>query len=303
MPFGYDLEYEDFQDCVRQNQDKDDPEGYCAWLQQQTEAVVTPTEPPPRGQTMHTAPRTDLVRMHRATRPQLRADGQGTLGTLYGHFAVFNTETLIDSWWEGKFRERIAPGAFSRTINHRGDRVRVLFNHGLDPQVGDKVLGRPSILREDERGVYYEVPLLDTSYNRDLAPGLDADQYGASFRFEVVQEDWEDPPDGTDQLPLRTIREVKLFEFGPVTFPAYEAATAGLRSQADLNLWRSLDEEGRREFLRLLHSSTGTGTPPGPAPTGTGDPGTPHSPVRPAADFLPRKRRIAITLKGLQHHA
>ncbi|MCK9231120.1 MAG: HK97 family phage prohead protease [Candidatus Thermoplasmatota archaeon] len=29
MPFG---DYEDFDDCVAQNQDKDDPEAYCAWL-------------------------------------------------------------------------------------------------------------------------------------------------------------------------------------------------------------------------------------------------------------------------------
>jgi len=28
--------YEDFDDCVRQNQDKDDPEAFCAWLENQT---------------------------------------------------------------------------------------------------------------------------------------------------------------------------------------------------------------------------------------------------------------------------
>jgi hypothetical protein len=31
-------------------------------------------------------------------------------------------------------------------------------------------------------------------------------------------------------LPERTIKELRLFEFGPVTFPAYQSATAGVRS-------------------------------------------------------------------------
>lgn len=36
-PFGGDCEYADFPACVRANQDKDDPEGYCAELMRQTE--------------------------------------------------------------------------------------------------------------------------------------------------------------------------------------------------------------------------------------------------------------------------
>jgi phage head maturation protease len=34
-------------------------------------------------------------------------------------------------------------------------------------------------------------------------------------------------------LPERTITEAKVMEFGPVTFPAYEGATAGVRSLTD----------------------------------------------------------------------
>ena len=33
-------------------------------------------------------------------------------------------------------------------------------------------------------------------------------------------------------LPERTVREVHMQEFGPVTFPAYAGATAGMRSRA-----------------------------------------------------------------------
>lgn len=247
---------------------------------------------------MPSPPRTDLVRMFPPSRPQLRAEDDGDgLGTLYGHFAVFNQETIIDSWWEGKFRETIAPGAFTKTIRENLPHIRVLFQHGMDSQVGEKVLGPVSILREEPYGPYYEVPLFDTSYNRDLAPGLRADQYGASFRFEVIKEDWEEPPEGSSQLPLRTIREIRLYEFGPVTFPAYQAASAGLRSVTDYQIWRSLDERGRVDFLRLLaQAQPGQGTPPGAAPAGIDEPGQPHSAVSPIAPYLDRGRLIHALL-------
>jgi len=36
-PFGSDCQYPDFNACVDANADKDDPEGYCAALQDATE--------------------------------------------------------------------------------------------------------------------------------------------------------------------------------------------------------------------------------------------------------------------------
>jgi HK97 family phage prohead protease len=157
--------------------------------------------------------------------------------TLYGHFSVFNRWTEINSWFEGNFLERIAPGAFKKTIGENRDRIKALFQHGMDPQIGDKPLGPIADLREDDMGAYYEVPLLDTSYNRDLIPGLEAGLYGASFRFQVMREELNDQPDPSDHnprgLPERTIKEARLHEFGPVTFPAYQGATAGVRSLTD----------------------------------------------------------------------
>jgi HK97 family phage major capsid protein/HK97 family phage prohead protease len=156
---------------------------------------------------------------------------------LSGHFARFGEWTEIDSVWEGRFLERLDPGAFKKTITENRNGMRVLFQHGQDPQVGDKPLGPIRELREDEDGVYYEVPLLDTSYNRDLEPGLRAGLYGASFRFSVVKEEFDSKPKRSDYnpdgLPERTIKEARVMEFGPVTFPAYAGATAGVRSITD----------------------------------------------------------------------
>ena len=166
--------------------------------------------------------------------------GAGSLGTLRGLGAVFGQWTRIESSWEGTFMERIAPGAFARSIVKHRDAIKVLFQHGRDPQVGDKPLGPLAELREDAEGLVYEVPLLDTSYNRDLKPGLEAGLYGSSFRFSVEKEDFDQRParseHNPDGLPERTVRDLHLFELGPVTFPAYSGATAGVRSMTDAYL-------------------------------------------------------------------
>lgn len=167
-------------------------------------------------------------------------DGSGADGgpVLYGHFTPFNRWTEIDSFFEGNFMERTVPGAFKKTIQENRDNMRVLFQHGRDPQIGSKPLGPISQLREDPDGPYYEVPLLEAPYVRDtLLPGLRAGLYGASYRFRVIREEINDEPGASESnpkgLPERTIKEAQVFEFGPVTFPAFAEASAGVRSGTD----------------------------------------------------------------------
>jgi HK97 family phage major capsid protein len=166
-------------------------------------------------------------------------------GTMTGHFSTFNDWYEINSFWEGKFIERIAPGAFKRTINNRSNQspVRVLLDHGFDPGMGDRPLGLPEMLQEDATGPYAEVPLFE-GVPQIIVSGLRAGAYGQSFRFNVMADDWVEDPEadtwedpGNDKwtdLPQRTIREVRLIEFGPTAFPANPAADAGLRSAGSL---------------------------------------------------------------------
>lgn len=177
---------------------------------------------------------------------ELRAEGDAAdmATTLFGHFARFDSWNEIDSWYEGRFLERVAKGAYKKTMREQRDRMRVQFDHGYDTFVGGANLGAIEQLREEDFGPYYEVALYDTDYNRDrvlpmlqgrtldgrmLGSGL-----GASYRFRVTREDWVEPKKATDsnpeKLPERTIREVTLYEFGPVVFPADPGATAGARS-------------------------------------------------------------------------
>lgn len=180
----------------------------------------------------------DVVRALSAA-PDLRAastpdDG---IGLLSGHFSAFGNFYRVNSLWEGEFLEQTAAGFTAQTIAEDRDSMRVLFDHGFDPQLGNKVLGPIRDLREDDTGPYYEVPLFDTSYNRDLEPGLRAGVYGASFRMRVLEDSWNDEPDPSDYnpkgLPERTITRAKVMEFGPVTFPANPEASASVRSVTD----------------------------------------------------------------------
>ena len=56
--------------------------------------------------------------LYRAVMPGMewRAAADDAVGDpiMFGHFARFNEWNEIDSWIEGRFMERVAPGAFAR---------------------------------------------------------------------------------------------------------------------------------------------------------------------------------------------
>ena len=198
--------------------------------------------------------------LYRARPLEYRRAADGAMPTLAGHFAVWDQWTEIRSAYEGNFMERFAPGAMTKTLGE--NTPKVLFQHGKDPQVGDKPLGTVTRLEPDSTGAYYEVALLDTSYNRDLLPGLEAGLYGASFRFSVVREDVNQRPKKSEfnprGIPERTVQEARVAEFGPVTWPAYSGASAGIRSMTDEFL---LDALMQKPELRKGISLAGVKTP------------------------------------------
>lgn len=214
----------------------------------------------------HLPPAVDVVRTL-GTPPQMRAAADGGMGTLYGHFSTFDTWYEVSSMWEGDFLERVVPGAFAQTIADDRDGMRVLFDHGFDPQLGNKVLGPIRALAEDATGAAYEVPLFDTSYNRDLMPGLKAGVYGASMRMRVQADSWDDEPVASGYnpkaLPERSITRAKVMEFGPVTFPASPTASAGMRSATD-HFYEQLQRRDQKAYADAVRAA-GRRQPPGEA--------------------------------------
>ena len=127
-------------------------------------------------------------------------------------------------------RERIRHGAFSALLKEGTD-ARALFNH--DP---NQLLGRTAndtlTLRSTRVGLAYEITPPDTQAARDVVALLRrGDLTGSSFSFLIGEESWKEEEDGDE---VREIKQVaKLFDVGPVTFPAYEATTANMRSVED----------------------------------------------------------------------
>lgn len=230
-----------------------------------------------------TLPGLDLVRAVPTTVRATRADddqADAGMPTMFVEFSRFNTWYEIDSWWEGRFLEQTAKGAFRKTIKENRANIRCLYDHGYDFSIGNKVLGTIDDLREDPDSPIGEVGLFDTSYNRDLLPGLEAGVYGSSFRFRVVKEKWNKEPGASesnpDGLPERTITEVKLFEFGPVTWPANPDSTAGLRCMSLTDSYyerlRGRDPQRVEELRSRLASIRTSDDEPSAALAGTGAP-------------------------------
>lgn len=192
------------------------------------------------------APR-DLYRICvRSTQFRATTDGGVTDGrTLEGYAAVFDEPTQIDSW-EGEFEEVIKPGSFRRTLRSR--RPVMQFDHGNDKRVGTAPIGSIQDIREDDEGLFVRARLFDTERVEDIRQAIESRAIrGMSFKFEVLDDRWVDR-DGNQltaaeradlledgELVRREITEVKLYELGPVVFPAYDQTSVGVRSQFDPN--------------------------------------------------------------------
>ena len=137
---------------------------------------------------------------------------------LSGYAAVFNDASV-----PLPFSERIAPGAFRKTLSETPD-VRLLINHEGLPLARTK--NGTLTLSEDEVGLRFDADLPDTTEARDLWTLIqrgDVDQM--SFAFRVIRQKWS--ADRTE----RTLTEVSLADgdVSVVTYPAYPTTSVEAR--------------------------------------------------------------------------
>ena len=133
-----------------------------------------------------------------------------------GYAAVFNSDSQ-----PLPFIERIAPGAFRGSLRNRND-IKLLWNHDTASVLGSSRAGTLR-LTEDDRGLYVEAMLPNTSMGRDARELISrGDVDSMSFGFTVARGGDEWSSDGS----VRTLTKINLHEVSIVAFPAY-TATAG----------------------------------------------------------------------------
>jgi HK97 family phage major capsid protein/HK97 family phage prohead protease len=141
------------------------------------------------------------------------------------------------------------------------------FDHGKDHRVGSTPIGVFTDLSEDDHGLRVQARIFDNPVVEPVRQAIEGGAIkGMSFKFQVVRDEWRDNAgkllkaeelsdllwDAGDRAPLsRTIKEVKLYEAGPVVFPAYTETSVGVRS---------LDETDRADLI-AQYAQTNKPTP------------------------------------------
>lgn len=165
---------------------------------------------------------------------------------LSGYAAKFNSASV-----PLPFIEKIAPGAFRKTLSETPD-VRLLVNHEGLPLARTK--NGTLRLEEDAIGLRFDAELPDTQEARDiytLVQRGDVDQM--SFAFRVIRQKW------SQDRQERTLTEVSLADgdVSVVTYPAYQATSVEARQKLNeaivaLREGRALDNESMLVIQAIL---------------------------------------------------
>lgn len=120
----------------------------------------------------------------------------------------------------------VVKGAFKRTIDHNGPRVKTLMHH--DPVM---IVGKPSVIHEDDEGLYTETKVSRTAIGEDLLTLVEDGVIDEmSIGFIPIREKFDKDADAN------LIQEVKLVEYSFVTLASNPGARVeGLKGTAALN--------------------------------------------------------------------
>lgn len=171
-----------------------------------------------------------------ATRAGLNVRTEGeSVKALSGYGAVFYRETEPGSeyWLWDDFVERLMPGCFDRALKE--DDVRSFFNHDPNTILGRRAFSSSDSLQLsiDETGLRYEVPYDsgDPDHVAVFSKVRSGKVTGSSFMFVPTAETYRSETDAVSKkrIDIVEVTEVRLYEVGPVVFPAYDATTSEVR--------------------------------------------------------------------------
>lgn len=170
---------------------------------------------------------------------ELRAKDTSGKMIVEGYPIVYEQETDL-----GYCREKIAKGAATEAIKKSNEFV--LFNHNADIPLARRTNGTLEVF-EDDQGVFIRADLSKSA----AGPGVYSDIKNGlidkmSFAFITEKDSWEDD--------LRVINKFQeLFDYSPVTYPAYKQTEilARGRNEAFKGRKRTMSTDILRKKLRL----------------------------------------------------
>jgi len=173
---------------------------------------------------------------------ELRDDTDRGTVHLTGYASVFDTPYEVNDLF-GSFTETIRSGAFARTIQQAD--IRLLVNHDGIPLARTK--SGTLRLSEDNVGLHIDADLdAGSGAVQDVRSALargDLDQMSFAFDRESVKDTW------SSDYSQRDITEVRLYDVSIVTFPANDAATVALRSEALTRFADDLNSDRLQQFF------------------------------------------------------
>lgn len=140
------------------------------------------------------------------------------------------------------FVEVISRGAATKTLKEAKS-IRAFYEHDHTKILGDTINSSLRFAEKDE-GVHFEIDLPNTSLGNDIFELVKrGDLRAMSFGFEAIKEEWLNPR-AEKQLPLRTVKELRLHEVSIVAYPAYDQTSVSARSYFEDQGYeeRSLDQ-------------------------------------------------------------
>jgi uncharacterized protein len=165
---------------------------------------------------------------------------------LEGIAASYNVEANIG----GSYAERIAPGAFTRSLKEKRD-VHCFVNHDHNQVLGRTKNGTLQ-LKDTPKGLAFRCELDEDSpaHQSIYASVKRGDISECSFSFTVPDggDVWDTAKDAQGRMyQRRTLTNVDLFDVSVVTFPAYKQGTDVAARAQEL-----AEDAARRERARKL---------------------------------------------------
>jgi HK97 family phage prohead protease len=190
----------------------------------------------------------------------VRSDGDGRVVEAYA--ADWSRYEISDQ--DGHYHEELAPTSFAKTINDKGTRFGVLFNHartvdGAPNPAASLPVGVPLEVRADERGVftatrYLDNPLADHVLDAIKKGAITAQSFSGRFTKSVKSY-----PAGRSRgsLPLITRNEVDMREYGPAVFAANtNALILGTRAEQFIRTLLATPTDERLAWLEQFEGLT-----------------------------------------------